>query len=262
MKKLSQEHRVELLEFLNQDPHINLFLIGDLDMFGFNDEIQSYYGDYRDDKLVAVVFRYRDDSIHIFAESLNDDAIQFIRELTLEIQPKRYMIGEATMNLVGNRLDEFILDNKASTLSVYYPKEEPLENHKVEILKPDDAEEILFCLRSAFDGYENTDTEKYRKRMESEDSAVYGIRNEQGTVVSVGSYTAPTDNSAMIVGVATLPAEQQKGYASALVKVMSDDLLKQGRHGVLFYTNPKAARIYERMGYTPHSIYHMIDLKR
>ena len=41
MKKLSQEHRVELLEFLNQDPHINLFLIGDLDMFGFNDEIQS-----------------------------------------------------------------------------------------------------------------------------------------------------------------------------------------------------------------------------
>lgn len=46
MIKLDVQQKEELVEFLNQDPYTNLFLVGDLVAFGFNDSIQRYYGFY------------------------------------------------------------------------------------------------------------------------------------------------------------------------------------------------------------------------
>lgn len=259
MMKLNDEHKEELIEFLNQDPYTNLFLIGDLLAFGFNDSIQRYYGVYEKGRLECVLFRFRDDSLHAFG-NFTEEVFETIEMLVESESFPRIFMGESTWKQVGGRLDHLIDNNNISILSVYNPKDIKLDLGRVIVLTEDDAQASVQLLNKYFGG-KPIPVERYRDELISGERVSYGIKVD-GRLVSIASYVAKTNDAAMIIGVCTDDEHQKKGYASKIVKLMSDDLYAQGRKGVLFYTNPSAARIYERLGYEPYAHYHMIDLKR
>ena len=69
-------------------------------------------------------------------------------------------------------------------------------------------------------------------------------------IVSTVATTAETTVSAMVVGVATLPTHRQKGYASKLmISLMEEYFQNRNKELCLFYNNPKAGKIYKRLGF-------------
>ncbi|CAM3429192.1 GNAT family N-acetyltransferase [Erysipelothrix anatis] len=261
MKKLNQDNEAELRAFLAVEPHYNLFLIGDLDAFGFDDAIQTYYGDYKDGELVGVIFRFRDDSIHIYATEVQDSLIAKIDTLYKGLPFKRIMVTQPTMDLLGNHILPYIQEPRPTTMSVYTPNDLDVDTHLVQKLDSTYAAQIAHIETLAFASEESRDVDRIRTGIESGERVVYGFI-EDGNVVTVASYVAQTEFSAMIVGVATLDSARNKGYATQVVKKLSDDLYAKGKQGVLFYDNPNAARIYEKMGYAPLTRYYMNDVKR
>lgn len=68
-------------------------------------------------------------------------------------------------------------------------------------------------------------------------------------MVSMASTTAENTFSAMVVGVATLESYKKKGYATACMVKLCDQLLSEGKELCLFYDNPEAGAIYKRIGF-------------
>ncbi|WZU00878.1 hypothetical protein MGH68_15440 [Erysipelothrix sp. D19-032] len=134
MKKLNQDNEAELRAFLAVEPHYNLFLIGDLDAFGFDDTIQTYYGDYKDGELVGVIFRFRDDSIHIYATEIQESLIVMIDKLFKDLPFKRIMVTKPTMDLLGDHILPYIQKPRPTTMSVYTPNDFDVDTHSVQRL--------------------------------------------------------------------------------------------------------------------------------
>jgi predicted GNAT family acetyltransferase len=72
---------------------------------------------------------------------------------------------------------------------------------------------------------------------------------ENGVIISSASSTAENSQSAMIVGVGTLPKYQKNGLASYCMSKLCEELLAEGKMLCLFYDNPTAGSIYKRMGF-------------
>lgn len=73
-----------------------------------------------------------------------------------------------------------------------------------------------------------------------------------GEVVSVSGWGGPTPNGIRVGPVYTPPELRGRGYATALVAELSQQLLDGGRTFVFLYTdlaNPTSNAIYERIGY-------------
>jgi len=59
VKKLNKKNEKVLLDFLRNQKEWNLFMIGDLLNFGFEEDFLEYWGDYNiDDSLNAVLMRF------------------------------------------------------------------------------------------------------------------------------------------------------------------------------------------------------------
>jgi predicted GNAT family acetyltransferase len=60
LRKLNETYEYSLLRFLERDPEINLFIIGDLENFGFDKDFQEIWAEYNDEgEYIAVLLRYR-----------------------------------------------------------------------------------------------------------------------------------------------------------------------------------------------------------
>src|SRR6056297_3039340 len=63
IRKLEEKDRKETLDFLSEEPSINLFAIGDIESFGFNEDFQDVWGQFDDNKLTGVLLRYNQNFI-------------------------------------------------------------------------------------------------------------------------------------------------------------------------------------------------------
>ena len=265
IRKLNETDRHSLLKYLEKDPHINLFFIGDILAFGFDDRIQTFYGHIKNNELVGVMMIYDGFSLHLFADEIDDSFIDYIKMLYSESRFSSINIGQETYDKLKGRLNSIIDKTTKTMLSVYYPNDLHIENGNAVKLNSKFVAEVqriqdeIFSIKRArsFDQV----VKSSMREVEAGVRHMYGVL-EDNKLVSVATVTALTPFSGMIVGVGTIDAERKKGYATQVVKKLSDDLFREGRHGVLFYDNPNAARIYERLGYTPYSTYYMIEMKK
>lgn len=75
---------------------------------------------------------------------------------------------------------------------------------------------------------------------------------EDGGPVCMAGWSGRTPNGVRVNAVYTPPEHRGKGYASALVARLSQQLLDEGRRFCFLYTdlnNPQSNRIYQRLGY-------------
>lgn len=80
---------------------------------------------------------------------------------------------------------------------------------------------------------------------------------EGDKMVSVVSTTAENTQSAMIVGVGTREDHKRKGYASELMIKICEELINEGKIICLFYDNPEAGKIYQRLGFKKIGLWNM-----
>lgn len=78
---------------------------------------------------------------------------------------------------------------------------------------------------------------------------LYLVVDDNSRCIATATTAATNSLSTMILAVATAKDYRNKGLASALVSKIGKDYLAMGRTLCLFYDNPAAGSIYERLGF-------------
>lgn len=250
--KCTKQHYKVLMDYLNQDKVSNLFIIGDIDNYGFNSDFQHIYIDEEDDKIVTVYLIYHDSLVISSFDKEVDNA--FID----------YLINEYDIKIISGLkgvIDQIEIEDKQQE-DCYFAKmitpNDMVDTSMVRYAKYDQLPLIAKTHKIVF----NND----RDELPSLQSAFSSKSGRQAAIfidnqaVSVASSTAECDGLAMIVGVGTLPEYRNHQYASMCITKLSNDLLAEGKTPCLFYSNPSAGRIYKALGYQDIGFWSMIKL--
>lgn len=250
MIKLNDEHKDIFIKFVDQNPTLNLFYMGDYLQYGFNDPLCEYYGVIREGVLeVCVMFYF--DSIHLSGNFINDQERDFVFDLMEKKEAKIFNTSENFRYL----LNELPFESEINYchLSVYQPKDDGVVNG-VEVLKVEEVQDYVNVIESVFTS--KVDINKMVDNITHKRS-LYFVSKQDDKIVSVASATAFTPNAAMIIGVGTLPEYQNRGHARRVVKALCDELYAKGMKGVLFYSNAVAGKMYHDLGFVDQEEYYL-----
>lgn len=253
IRRLSQNDHEQCFALLKLQPAENLFLIGDIEAFGYEQEFQKVWGEFNEKgELIAVLLRYEENFIpyavsefnaQAFAEIMDHESsysmLSGLKEITEQIEPyiKKKRL-KRKRQLYYAKCTELCLETT-----------QDIDTSNVLQAVPDDSEELVTLLSAIPEFSESqTTVETKRRGLEKGVSRSFFIK-EDGKMVSTASTTAENTLSAMVVGVATLENYKKKGYASQCMVKLCKQLLAENKELCLFYDNPAAGAIYKRIGF-------------
>ncbi|MCZ8536768.1 GNAT family N-acetyltransferase [Paenisporosarcina quisquiliarum] len=251
IRKLIEADRQITMNFVGQKPAENVFIIGDIEGHGFHSSIQTLWGDFNDKgDLRGVLLKY-DKNFIVYAPA-NYDAKGFADIINKDASFS-YLSGIEEM---VNQLAPYIKAQPKKPRVLYYAKCETVEylpaipeDVHLEKAQADDAGAIIAQMKAIPQFSEgNYSVENKRESLEKGLARAYLIK-ENGIIVSSASSTAENSQSAMIVGVGTLPDYQKKGLATYCMSKLCRELLEENKMLCLFYDNPAAGAIYKRIGF-------------
>jgi len=250
IRKLKETDRLNVLEYLYESPSLNIFIIGDIEAFGFEQSFQTLYGQFDElNNYVSVLMFYRENVVfyshidHFDTKWLpifkNHDFIFFSgRKALLDLiyphftnfEYKELYFAEA------RELKENIITNNFSI-------------KKVESIE--DATILYSLLESIVEfGVEKQGIDYFVEgKMSSLNMGVTYYITEDDIAISTVATTAETTKNAMIVAVATHSSARKRGLASYLMTYLMKEYFAKNKYLCLFYDNPKAGAIYKRLGF-------------
>ncbi len=251
IRQLTEKDRGQTMTFVSQKPAENLFIIGDIEGYGFHSNIQTLWGDFNEKgDLRGVLLKYDQNFIIYAPEDFDAEGLANIINRDISYT---YLSGIEEM---VSKLSPYLRSKPKSPRVLYYAKCETKDHLNVipsttliEQAQPKDAEAIIAQMKSIPEFAEgNYNVENKRNSLEKGVARAYYIK-EDGLIISSASSTAENSQSAMIVGVGTLPGHQKKGLASYCMSKLCGELLAEGKMLCLFYDNPAAGSIYKRIGF-------------
>lgn len=254
MKKLTENDRARILDYVSFEPEFNIFFIGDIENFGVDSEDVAIYTHEINGHWDALILIFQKNCVVYSRNPAYDaDAVAGF----LKTQDIGMISGKAD---IVARLTDYFPDRRYST-TIMTKCERVLSDDgtpdgiNLRRLTPDDAETVVDLMAGV---------EEFHDRYADRDYSVHMLRRnltcgtlgfgafKDGALVAVAQATAGNSQSAMLVGVATHPDARGKGYASAVVSAVCRASFDEGKQFLcLFYSNPQAGRIYNRIGFIP-----------
>lgn len=250
IRKLQEADREMTMEFLGREAAINLFAIGDIEAFGFDSDFQELWGQFDgNNELEGVLLRFNESYIPYLA-NVSVDHTGFA-EIIGKDDRKIMLSGKESVAL--RFLNEKERENPRSTYFCELKSGDKLLDAgdlDIKVATVQDAERISKML-DQIEEFEGTSNEPGRiaHKLETKTGRIFYLENEQGEIISVSQTTAENSKSAMVVGVATLPEYRGKGIMSKCLSALCKELLSEGRTLCLFYDNPKAGKVYHKLGF-------------
>lgn len=256
LTKSTEKDRTLILNYCMAEPNMNLFIIGDIENFGFDSDFQDVWVQTSEDKIVGVVLRYHDNFI-IYSKDMDMDTDEVIE--LLNAQSVKIVSGKLeAINQIYPQLEEkftrremyFCELKDSSKLRADIPANAP----KVITAEVDDAMEIakVYDQIDEFEGLYSSDIDNRCWQIESRIRSKEGVHmfiKEGEKIICHGNTTAETSTSGMIGGILTLPEYRNQGLASQIVASLCRSLFSRGKSACLFYDNPEAGNIYHRVGF-------------
>ncbi|MEQ6388945.1 GNAT family N-acetyltransferase [Bacillaceae bacterium S4-13-58] len=251
IRRLTEQDDALCQKLIQQRPAENLFIIGDIEAFGYEEDFQTVWGDFdTEGNLRAVLLRYRENFIPF--SMVDDFDAKGFATIINESSDYRILSG---LKDITEKVEPFLTTPLKEKRQLYYAKltddrslvEEVTEEVKIATL--DDIPRLVDLLTSIPEFSSGQfDEESKRKSMEKGVARSYFIEKD-GQMVASASTTAENRTSAMIVGVCTAADYQKRGYASQCMIKLCADVLKEGKELCLFYDNPNAGKIYKKLGF-------------
>lgn len=250
---LQEQDRAKILEYVGREPEMNLFFIGDIENFGVSSETVSIYANVEDGEWDCLLLRFHD--FYILYSQREDyrtePVVEFLKGRMVEcISGKTELI---------QKLIPYFPDKTLSSTYMTRCDVDPVDMQaakcgKIRRLTADDVDNIMDMMEqieefaASYDGKREKRCEEMKMEIEAGCIAVGVFEGDK--LVCQARTSADNSMSAMVVGVATLEAYRGKGYATAAVKTLCREAFKSGRKFLcLFYNNPVAGRIYNRIGF-------------
>jgi predicted GNAT family acetyltransferase len=249
---LSERDHEKCLELLKPKSAENLFILGDIEAFGYEQEFQKVWGDFDSaGNLRGVLLKYKGNYIP-YAASEDFDAEGFASIIS-EDGDLQMLSG---LKSVAQQVFPYINRKLARHRELFYAKcsgvtkgMQSSDFSEVKRAGLQDVERIMELYKQIPEFADSTETvEDKRRNMKKGVSRTYYIERD-GKMVSVASTAAENSLSAMVVGVGTLDGYKRQGLASRCISKLCLDVLSEGKELCLFYDNPEAGRIYKRIGF-------------
>ena len=257
IRRLSEKDHEACMELLKPKAAENLFILGDIEAYGYDQVFQKVWGDF-DEKgnLRAVLLKYYQNYIP-YAPADDFDHEGFARVISSDPE-FRSLNG---LKHVISPLLPWISQRRVQSRELYYAKCSELKdsvlNWPVNRAGIRDVDRMMELYQHfSFDN----NPEAMKRNMEKGVARTCYIE-VNGQMVSSASTTAENSLSAMVVRVCTLKEHQKKGMASACLSRLCKDLIHEGKELCLFYYNPAAGKIYERLGFVPIGRWMMVTFE-
>ncbi|WP_025726974.1 GNAT family N-acetyltransferase [Heyndrickxia ginsengihumi] len=248
LEKTDHEACFQLLKTRSAE---NLFIIGDIEAYGYEQDFQKLWGEFNEDgELIAVLLKYEKSYIPYAAGSFN--AVGFAEIISND--PDFTMMSG--IKHITEKIEPYINRTLKRKRQTYYAKCKSLNSDVKDVdcsivqqAFPSDAEALVKLLHSVpeFSDASMTVESKRRGLQDGTSRSYFIIEDEK--MVSTASTAAENSLSAMVVAVATLENYKKKGYATKCMVKLCNDLLREGKELCLFYDNPAAGAIYKRIGF-------------
>ncbi|MGG0182950.1 GNAT family N-acetyltransferase [Bacillus tropicus] len=250
MRKLTKKDHEQVFAYLKEEAALNLFIIGDIEAFGYDTDFQELWGVFKENgTLKSILLRFHDSFIPYSKEEL----VTTDYETILSAYKPLKLSGKST---IVERFETASSLQLGSKNEMYFcecidagnlPSTPAQETIKLATL--DDVKRIM-QLRSSIDEFPTAhESEKIlRQALETNTGRTYYIEKD-GAIIASASTSAENSLSAMVVGVCTHPNYRGNGFASLILQKMIQDFTKESRTLCLFYNNPTAGRIYKRLGF-------------
>ena len=253
LRLATEKDRRKVLGYCLEEKNINLFIIGDIENFGFDKEFQDVWIQYSENNIIGIILRYHTNFI-VYSKNLEMNFEEVV-ELLMKNDAK-VVSGKLT---VINKIYELINKsyNKREMFFCELRDESKLEKdieEKIEVATADDSMEIAkaYGKIKEFEGvYSNDVNERYKQinnRIVSKEGIHIFIK-ENNEIIAHGNTTASTTVNAMIGGVFTVPEHRRKGLGSKVVSALAKELIREGKSACLFFDNDDAGKIYYRLGF-------------
>ncbi|TYS71017.1 GNAT family N-acetyltransferase [Sutcliffiella horikoshii] len=265
IRRLTEMDHEICFDFLSEQPAENLFIIGDIEAYGYEKDFQKLWGEFNEkNELIAVLLKYEENFIP-YAKGVFD--AEGFANIMLNDPNFSMMSG---LKEVTARVEPFVMHRLKRKRQTYYAKctvlshelEANVDTSNVLQAAPQDAERLVRLLNSIPEFTDSIITVERKKRVLEEGVSRSFFMEEDGEMVSTASTTAENTVSAMVVGVATLENFKKKGYATQCMVKLCNQLLQEGKELCLFYDNPSAGVIYKRIGFQDIGFWMMYSFHR
>lgn len=261
IRKLTLSDNDAAMQFLLPESAFNLFIIGDIENFGYDSPIQDVWADIDEQQAIrAVLLRYY--AFYIFYTPHSHSA---------------YCDAEGLAAIVNSDPGFELISGKKEALSVIAPYLRVARSKELFFARLDNSTLLGTSTEPAIQkaGFGDVDAiialrstiEEFHTSPAARDSLISSMENGSahtyyysvgGQMLACASTTAENSQSAMIIGVCTLPGHRRKGYATMCMTALCRELLGRNKFLCLFYDNPEAGRIYKRMGFYDIGMYSML----
>lgn len=252
IRKCKEGDAEKLLEYLYKNKEFNLFLIGDIENFGIENDNLEIYIDI-DNKIHSVYLRYYNNLCLVSYENKLD--LNFINKTFIETGLVSNMSLEKTLADIYNfqsfnqRDFYFAALNKVSIF---------MDTPDVIQIKADEVESYLKETELVFKTKGNLESTK--AELNANSKHIFAIK-KNNRLISGASTSAESKELAMIIGVYTLEEFRRKGLAQQCVFALCDKMTREGKTVCLFYDNPNAAKLYKKIGFKDIGMFSKLSLK-
>jgi predicted GNAT family acetyltransferase len=252
IRKLTQADEQSVLTYLYQEPQINLFIIGDIENFGFHVDFQEVYGEFDGERYLSVLLRYKENIIYYSHDiKFNTDWLSIIGAMKFDFISGKKALTDLLYPYFSNFKEKTMYFAEATSLDPSFQ----VDRTMVKVAKSREEYGQIFDLLiriEEFDSMKTAQRESYiNDRMrDSRSNSMQVMIVEDDVCVSTAATVADTNKSAMIVAVATDITARNKGYASKVMIALMDEYINTRKKSLcLFFDNPKAGKIYHRLGF-------------
>jgi predicted GNAT family acetyltransferase len=248
IRKLTKHDHEQVFSYLQQEPSFNLFLIGDIEAYGYEQPFQELWGDFTEDDLLrGVLLRYHDSFIPYTKETMDVEGFSEMmrKQKDVKLSGKTSIAEQFEGKLpLGERRDMYFCECLNGKLALT-----PTQHIEVKLATLSDVDRII-ALRTQILEFQTTAQarEILKQQIETNTGRTFYIE-DKGEIVACASTAAENSLSAMIVGVCTHKKSRKKGYASYILSEIIHSITAEGKTLCLFYDNPEAGRIYKRLGF-------------
>jgi len=258
LHRLNEDARDRLMNYALREPEYNLFLIGDVENFGLNNDFMDVLVYESGGEIDSCLLRYHrsfipyshhaDFALEPLVNALSSPVVQVL-------SGKKNVLDRLRPHLEGfDWRDSYLMKlGRADILEVDTRPEPP--GVIMKWATPDDAPAIVDMV-DEIEEFSRTRAGTREERIRqlaqplAQQAGHYVFYEHQGDVIAVAGSTAENSVSAMVVSVATRPAWRGRGLASRLIRELARTMLADRlQYLCLFYNNPEAGRIYRRLGF-------------
>lgn len=251
--KATSADREKLLAYLSDEACANIFLIGDINLYGFDQDFQEVYYQMNHDEMCAVLVIYHGGFV-IYSKQRNHDAGELaafyeakkgtlMQGLEEVIRPIHDILGDEKSIYSRKFFAELNDDSKLLPIDsqVKQAKEEDGDLIADAYLKIDE-------FKTAYPGDHEALKQTFISRMKHKEGRHFMLIKDDMVIAHANS-AAENGSAAIIGGVLCIPKYRRRGYALAVVNVLCHDLLSRGIHPCLFYDNESAGNMYHKLGF-------------